>query len=506
MKKTKVSLRNIFGSEMAQNDPNFPSYSLDRGEIMDDLLHKDNNLLIINAARGSGKSGLLIQFESKLKKASVGNIVITKYFSDMVFPSGPVTVSDCINYWKNTLLGYVVSDIGLSNGAKLSDDSMTAHELSEYSGQRTIGVINSILKRVKFFSSVIEKCEFDPNINIEQLSRIVSESTNTYWILLDEMDDIYDNGVEINLLIGLLLAASFLSSKFSNVKIRLSIRPHIMTFLRTTNGAIQKLSESEMSISWNKEQLRTILAKRLDFYEKKTSYSEQKDLALGDQAAVNTTIQQEIRLIKEYFDDFDMSFRKDSSSSYRAFGTLCFYRPRWMIEFCKEVYSIVPKGQSANYTHYRKAFVPFGNRRIQFVAGEFNQIYPFIQEVMSAMVGARQSGFGKTKKLRSAIINRIIKTGIVSTEENMYFQKALEIARALYNVEFLRGKERISGGGNYHRFHYYTARPDLLTSWNHEPQIVWEIHPTFQRAFNIEDSGAYVISDEVKLVGKKNQN
>jgi hypothetical protein len=505
MKKSKITLRKIFGSEMAQHDPFFTEYSLTRNDLIEDLMAEENDLLVINAARGSGKSGLLLEFEESLRKSNKGYVVFKKYYADMVFPKNAISVSKGIDFWKNYILGLIVSSFGADKSFAISDDDMASVEFAEYIGEKPLNVVSAILKRIKFKGSLIEKCQFDPNLNINTLSRIVASSKHTYWILFDEMDDIYDNNDDINILIGLLQASSYIASRFANVRMRLTIRPHIMTFLRTSNGTIQKLSECEMKISWNKDQLRSILAKRLDFYERNNSSIEQGFLKLESRTTSNDRLEQETSLIASHFDDFDMSFQPERKSNYRAFGTLCFYRPRWMIEFCKEVAAVTPEGKVSSLFHYKKAFVPFGNRRIQFITGEFSKIYPYIQVAMTAMVGARQAGFGKTKKLRSTIINRIIKTGIVDAEEEHHAQKALEIAQALYKVEFLRGKERIAGGGDYHRFYYYTDRPDLLSSWGHEPQIVWEIHPTFVRAFNISDSGAYIISDEVKLAGKKNK-
>jgi hypothetical protein len=499
---TRVTLRKLFGSEMAQEDPNFLEYALPRNDYLGPLSDEETKIIIINAARGSGKSGLLISLTEELAKKN--NVVILKKdYRDINLPIGDVSVNGAVNYWKNTLLSYIVSHIGKNKGWAFFDDDIFAVELSENLGIKKRNLLSTILSRLKFKNSPIEKCDFDSNLSLEQLSRIVGSSNNNYWFMLDEMDDIYDNGDNINLLIGLLQASAYLSNKLNNVWIRITIRPHILTGLRVTNGTIQKLNEYELTIAWNKEQLIELISRRLDFYQMKKSHESQMPLILD---SPDNNKNERVKLISTYFEDFDMTFTKGKTSNYRAFGTLCFYRPRWLIEFCKEVRKITSEGKRSNLYHYKRAFVPFGNRRIQFITGEFNKTIPYVESAMNALISVGSTGFGKSKKFRSVIINKIIKTNIVPAEPDEYHRVALEIAKNLYKIEFIRGKSRIAGAGGYHRFYYYIDRPDLLSSWQQDNEILWEIHPTFQRAFNLIDSQTYKVSEVVKVVGKKHQD
>lgn len=502
---SRVTLRKIFGSEMAQEDPNFLSYAMPRNDYLKPLIDEENRVIILNAARGSGKSGLLLSLSNELEAQS-NNVIIKRDYRDMVFPPGELSVNDAINYWKNTILSQIVAHIGNSKGWAFFDDDVFAVELSEALGVKKKNVLTSVLSRLKFKGSPIERCEFDGNLSLDQLSRIIQTTTAKFWLMLDEMDDIYDNGDQINLLIGLLQTVGYLGVRLPNLWVRLTIRPHILTSLRVTNGTIQKLNEYEMSLSWSKEQLKEILVRRLDFYQRKNSNEKQLPLSLSMTEEKRDFSSEQINLISHYFEDFDMSFAEGSSSSYRAFATLCFYRPRWLVEFCKETRKITEEGKKSTLYHYKRAFVPFGNRRIQFISGEFCKTIPYIEAAMNTLISLGEGGFGKAKRFRSIIVNQIIKTGVVAAEENEYHIVALEIAKSLYMTEFIRAKERIAGKGGYHRFYYYVDRPDLLSSWQQKDSILWEIHPTFQRAFNLVDSQAYKVSEEIKLVGKKVQD
>lgn len=502
---SRVTLRKIFGSEMAQEDPNFLSYAMPRKDYLDPLSDEENRIIILNAARGSGKSGLLISLSNILEQKA-DTTIIKRDYRDMVFPSGNLPVNDAINYWKNTLLAQIVAQIGQEKGWAFFDDDIYAVELAENLGVKKKNVLTSVLSRLKFKGSPVERCEFDGNLSIDQLSRVIRASSTNFWLLLDEMDDIYDNGDELNLLIGLLQTVGYLAVRLPNIWIRLTIRPHILTSLRVTNGTIQKLNEYEFSLSWKKEQLKEVIARRLDFYQRKNSNENQLTLSLSPTEQRRDFSSEQINLISTYFEDFDMSFSEDSTSNYRAFATLCFYRPRWLVEFCKETRGITDEGKRSTLYHYKRAFVPFGNRRIQFIAGEFSKTIPYIEAAMNTLISVGVGGFGKSKKFRSVIINQIIKTGVVKADSNEHHRIALEIAKNLYMTEFIRAKERIGGSGGYHRFYYFVDRPDLLSSWQQKESILWEIHPTFQRAFNLVDSQAYKVSEEVKLVGKKIQD
>ncbi|ACA85476.1 P-loop ATPase, Sll1717 family [Shewanella woodyi] len=502
---SRVTLRKIFGSEMAQEDPDFLSYAMPRNDYLLPLSDEDNKAIILNAARGSGKSGLLISLSEHLKGTSNTKIISLDY-RDMVFPVGKISVNESINYWKNTILSKVVAEIGTSKGWAFIDDDICAVELSENYGVKSKNLLTSILSRLKFKSSPIERCQFDSNITIKQLSRIISASSIKYWIMLDEMDDIYDNGDEINLLIGLLQVVAYLGVRIPNIWVRVTIRPHILTLLRTTNGTIQKLNEYELNLSWSKEQIKEVLARRLDFYQRNNSNEDQLELTLSEPNALSDKSIETSKLISTYFEDFDMGFSVGSTSNYRAFGTLCFYRPRWLIEYCKEVRKITTESKRSNLYHYKRAFLPFGNRRIQFISGEFSKTIHYIHAALNALIALDVSGFGTSKKFRSVIVNQIIKTGIVQAEEHEYHRVALDIAKNLYITEFVRGKVRVDGAGGYHRFYYYNDRPDLLSSWQQDKNIHWEIHPTFQRAFDLEDSQVYKISEDVKIIGNKHQD
>ncbi len=88
-------INQLLGDEFAQNDENFRLYAINRDDLLGRLIDPKQHYVIINAPRGSGKSGLLLKLEEALRIASpTRNVVVTKYLLDL--GSGPIDVSAAI--------------------------------------------------------------------------------------------------------------------------------------------------------------------------------------------------------------------------------------------------------------------------------------------------------------------------------------------------------------------------------------------------------------------------
>ena len=516
----KRDIKKLLGSDLAQNDKNFLSYAIERKEILDELADPDNYLVILNAPRGSGKSGLILSTESFLQEYSKRNVIIKKYYEEVKFIRDVESIHEHVNFWKNSIFGWIVSNIGTEKNIAWTDDEMASVEYAESEGEKELSFIGSILKRLKFKSLPIEKVDFDPLLTEATLSRIVKKARRNYWLLLDEMDDLYSNSPDRNKsLVGLFQAANYISSRFDNVKIRITIRPHIYSYLKTNFDSIQKLRESVVKIGWTEDQLRTILARRVEYYESGfvDSENEQLELSIEHEPLPNESkfksikerkVAYESNLIGRYFDDFDMKFVKGSGSNYRAFHTVSMERPRWMIEYCKIALEQRPEGRRATTDCFKLAFAEYGRNRVDFVAGEFKEMYPELSAVINSIASARTVKIGSYKSLRNLIKSRVFSNNIIPTPKDATHDEinelALIVAKSLFVTEFIRAKQSLGGVGRDHRFYSYTLRPNLLDGWNKEKNISWEIHPTFARALNIIDSGVYDKGGQTRSFKKDN--
>lgn len=500
-------IKKLLGSDLAQKDKHFLSYAVDRPDLLEELSDFDNDLFILNSPRGSGKSGLLLSLEKSLNGYSKNYVVIKKYYEEVKFPDGELSLNQHVNFWINSILGWVVSNIGNKKGLAITDDAMTSVELSESHGDRELNLISSVLKRLKFNAMPMEKLDFDPNVNESTLKRIIKKSQNVYWLLLDEMDDLYSNSTNRNnSLVALFQAANFITGQFNNLKVRITIRPHIYTYLKTNFDSIQKLRECVTSISWTEDQLRTILARRVEHYEYgRTEVDSEQFVLVADEKEHKQKVNdkdKDCKLISTYFDDFDMSFKNDKGSDYRVLHTASLGRPRWMIEFCKLALQQERRNKKATTNCFKRAFAEYAENRIDFIAAEYRSQYPFLEAAINSIVSARRVAIGSSKQLRNLIKGRVLNTKIIAIDEEASDEEisklSLDVAKALYVVEFIRAKQAVGGSGNDHRYYTYSNRPSLLASWNKERNIEWQIHPTFARGLNIVDSQVYWSGGEVR--------
>lgn len=491
----------LLGSVLAQDDPSFLQYYVERSSILDTLLDQKRPFVIVNSPRGSGKSGLLIALAFHLSKVSTKqHVVIRKFYTDVEFPTNTVAVDQFIAFWKNTLYGWIVEQIGKRIGIAFSDDDISAVELAEKSGSKEVNYLTSLMKRLKFNALPIEKLEYDGTLRPEQSFRIIHDSSATFWLLLDEMDDYYEGSDLHNArLVGLMQACKVIASSFPNVKIRFTIRPHIMTILKYKYEKVQTYWQNELSIAWKSEELKQILAKRILYFDDK-NFERQELLAFNESARSEDATRSAI--IARYFDDFDMSFKIGATSEYRALATLSFGRPRWMLEFC---YLALQNSETrrASVISFQKAMHDYGSNRITFLIGEYRHQFPQLDAYINVFATERRVIFGTSLQLREFIIKHIIDTHVFKFDHDSSQSKdqlAREVAACLYMVEFIRPRQNL-GGRDHHRFIYYNEHPELLATWPDAQNLEWHMHPTFAKALTIDQNYTYRKGSGMREVG-----
>lgn len=496
-------IKRLLGTELAQDDPNFIKYAIQREELLEPLRDRNNQFLIINAARGSGKSGLLLSHEFDIKSANTASdIVIKKFYGDAPLPEKFETFHSALHFWKNTILGWIVSQIGANLSSPSDPDQVVAANYAEALGNREI---DQTLLQLRVNQPAIAKTDFDERLTDGYLSRLIEKSGKHFWILLDEMDDYYENSPNINnKLIGLLKSAKHIVKLHRNIYVRLTIRPHIMTTLYRTSDVAQTFRGDELKISWNEKTLLKLLAKRIENYEGPDN--SQLPLFGGAQEKENDwrTLN---KTVEKYFEPFDASLEQSRREmGFKGLVTYSIERPRWMLELCRLALES-SNGDKATIRDFRIAVAEYSRNRVIFLAGEHKYHMPEFEAIANQIAAERKWKLGDSKSLKNLIIKRVIRAGIKPVRKdgvledeiiNLENTAALKIAQDLYMIDFIRAHQSLGGKGR-HRFYTYNNRPSLLTSWSEEPNISWELHPTFARSFNILDTGTYFAGGEDKL-------
>lgn len=492
-------IEDLLGRELAQKDHNFLEYNIPREDILSSLRDRSRQFYLIVAPRGSGKSGLLLMLQDELKRLSgASSTVLLKYYEDVQFPETEMPIDTSMQYWIEKILRWIVAEIGTQIEIPETGDEIFAVELAEQLGLR--------------------ETDFEPaacrsrDASVERLrpvtKRLIDRTGRTFWLLLDEMDDSYSNTPARNhALVGLLQACDAVSKLSDKIVVRLTIRPHIHTYLKTHFDVVQKFRDAELPLHWTETQLRDILVRRIlrfDHIKRRVQPELLLDSAPPDRHRAN---REACQIIGRYFEDFNVGFSADKTSDYRALQTLSLRRPRWMIEFCSLALRNA-HDDFASRASFIRAMHEFGDNRIQFLAGEHKAHLPDLTAWVNSLTAARRASFGTSEEFRAIIIQYVVRERAedLSTQPATPLEQAqaLHIAQSLYMLEIVRAHQSVGGKDN-HRFYSYTDAPELLASWSTRANMTWEMHETFARALNIIDNRTFRVGGEVRMFGDKRQ-
>lgn len=487
----------LLGSEFSQRDDNFLSYSVPREDIMARMRNRARAYYVVIAPRGSGKSGLLLMLQEELKRTSAASsIVIKKYYEDVTFPDGAPSVDASVRYWISTLLQWVVAQIGLQFEVPKTADEIYAVELAEKLGVRE--------RKLGQTPSGPGQQGYDHLRYVAQ--RLLEKNQKTYWLLLDEMDDLYSNTPERNsALVGLLQACDAVTKLSKKIVVRITIRPHIHTILKTQFDVVQKFRDAELPLHWDEIQLRNILVRRIEYFEGAHGRGHPEFELSSPSNDRNQANRNACQVIRRFFADFDSGFKAESSSDYRALQTLSLRRPRWMIEYCW-LALLDSKTDFATAASFNRAMQVFGQNRIDFLAAEHHPHLPDFLAWLNRLAAARRQRFGTSEEFRDLLVQHVVRTDGTSVGERPVSQaedaQALKIAQALFMLEVVRAHQFV-GGRDDHRFYTYADSPELIASWGGRANMTWELHETFARALNIIDNGTYRVGGQTRLFGDR---
>lgn len=493
----RARIEQLLGREFAQRDHNFLEYSVPREDIMANIRDKNRQFFLIVAPRGSGKSGLLLMLQEELRTFSKNSsTIILKYYEDVQFPERTLPIDASLQYWIKKFLIWIIAEIGTQIDIPKTPDEIYAVELAEHLGVRVSdaaiaprGTLDDSGDRLRAVAK-----------------RLLAISKRTFWLLLDEMDDIYSNTTARNhALVGLLQACDAVAKLSSKIVVRLTIRPHIHTYLKTHFDVVQKFRDSELYIYWNEVELRAILVRRIQRFNHVINRLQPEFQFEADPPAKFLANREACSVIGHYFEDFDLGFGAEKTSDYRALQTISLRRPRWMIEFCWLALQNAPDDYASRDSFIR-AMHEFGRNRIQFLAGEHQAHLPELTSWVNRLASARKVSFGTSEEFCDIIVEHVIReaaedlTSKPATPQEK--AAALHIAQSLYMLEIVRAHQFVGGKDN-HRFYTYADAPELLETWSTRANMTWQMHETFARALNIIDNHTFRVGGEIRLFGDR---
>ena len=458
----------LFGNEAAEDEPEhiFSSYVLRRPEAAR-FVNAGNRFCVTRAYKGEGKSALLRLTRLAVQSHPDHSLVVART-SGEIAPA--LTTSDWPSWtraWKARIFTHIAREIGGQIGFAWRDDDMSLVEEAEEHGFRRKGLVNSILDRVKVTTPEIAGTKV-PSIERRRSGGMTPSKTQhavarwskgraPLWVVVDDVDQNFQNTeLQKRRVASFFVACRELINKVPELRIRAAVRPNVWTTLKMEYEALSHVEQYMQDLSWSEDQMRQLLARRIEGYLKRVGRFDQ--------------IRNKLPTASEYRDMMliDLAFEARMSwggvtrPAHVVLNTLSKHRPRWIVELSQIAAShAVRSGHSRiGLDDVLPDYGDFGRRRIQDLIAEFRSQCPEVEEVISAF--AREKEQLTTDELLEIITNKILArltpriVGVVGEP------RPVDIAAFLFEVGFIFGRRDYHGGEYEHIG--YAERPSLFRS------------------------------------------
>lgn len=322
--------KKLFGNE-AGEDENLEilnSYYIDNNDF-DDFFDVDENLSIVSARKGMGKSALLSRLEYKLKNdAEYDSPIIIRVKGNDLLGLGNFSGDDhsyLENYWKQIICKKIIVEIGDRIGFALTSDEMSMVEIAEIEGLKSKNLVGGLIGRLigKIPGLNVEIKGFQPS----DLKALLQNYQNDHqdsrvWILIDDIDAKYKNTSEQQARIGSFFSAiRSLSFTLDGLNIRASVRSDVWSCLKHLED-LDKLEQYIIEIVWTRRHMRDMLAmKILSYIQRQHPKSKEAEYKLGRDYN---------KLIDIVFES-PIHWRGNSDAKmFEAISAFSNKRPRWM--------------------------------------------------------------------------------------------------------------------------------------------------------------------------------
>jgi len=339
----------LFGNEAAEDEPEhiFSSYVLRRPEAAR-FVNAGNRFCVTRAYKGEGKSALLRLTRLAVQSGPDHSLVVART-SGEIAPA--LTTSDWPSWtraWKARIFTHIAREIGGQIGFAWRDDDMSLVEEAEEHGFRRKGLVNSILDRVKVTTPEIAGTKV-PSIERRRSGGMRPSKTQhavarwskgraPLWVVVDDVDQNFQNTeLQKRRVASFFVACRELINKVPELRIRAAVRPNVWTTLKMEYEALSHVEQYMQDLSWSEDQMRQLLARRIEGYLKRVGRFDQ--------------IRNKLPTASEYRDMMliDLAFEARMSwggvtrPAHVVLNTLSKHRPRWIVEL-SQIAPVMPSG------------------------------------------------------------------------------------------------------------------------------------------------------------------
>lgn len=478
--------KKLFGNEAGEDESLeiLNSYYIDNNDF-DDFFDIDENLSIVSARKGMGKSALLSRLEYKLKNEIKYNhpIVIRVKGNDLL-GLGKFCGEDhsyLENYWKQIICKQIIVEIGEKIGFALTSDEMSMVELSEIEGLKSKNFVGGLISRImgKIPGLNIEVKGFQPTDLKGLLQRYQNDHQNSrVWILIDDIDAKYQNTREQQARVGSFFSAiRSLSFTMSELNIRASVRSDVWSSLKHLED-LDKLEQYLIEIVWTRRHMRDMLANKILSYIQRT---------------FPESLESKYKLSRDYNKLIDLVFQSPiewrgdfSASMFEAISAFSNKRPRWMCQLGrmagKKAKERSPHAKRITLDDMNFILEDFGRNRRDDLIKEHQHQFDELNNLIDALRATKKEF--NCSELHEILDGNFIRGRAVidiPSIDGKAFAETKDLGAFLYRLGLI---SRIHDDRK--TFTHFTDDPDLYNSReNIKDNITWSIHLSYREFLNI---------------------
>ena len=473
----------LFGNEAAEDEAEsiFSSYAVVRSEVAE-FLDAGVSLAVTRAYKGEGKSALLRLVHLELRKRKPQPIVLAVPASSLSPELDSHDFDRWVRAWKQSILRLAANEIGASISVAFGDDAISLVEEAEMNGYKTRSFVSSVVDRLKTSTVPLERVRQGVK-NPEQTLRRWSENGAEIWLLLDDLDNNFENTpIQRAKIASAFTACRQVANLIPEFRFRVTVRPNIWATIKQHHETLSHVEQYVRPLSWSIADFYELLAKRVEAHLQRTGAWRRlhKTLYLAPD-------KRRSQLVAMVFDDPMPWGRDQRRPPTTILYTLSRRRPRWLVELAKHAAAGALKAgrERINFDDINAVLPEFGQRRVQDTVAEFRSQCSEIEELLTAFVGEPE--WFSTADLISTINNRVLQgvhpkiAGIIGTAS------AVEVAHFLFQIGFLTARSDKPGGHYEHVA--YADNPALLSArTNIDQGYTWEIHPVFRQVLKLKNA------------------
>lgn len=475
-KLSKIDL----GRDEAEQDIRLKEYFLKTPNYQNALLGLKT---IIIGRKGSGKSAIFTLMKDELQEQGSFVIPITpdqyswgtlKEYKEL----GILSTQAHTNAWKTTLLSSIIWIINQKNLVKTNsqirqyhkyfknqysiDDENWFFDIVEKSGNLLRGIkLEALGASIGFDFNQKKSISIPLKVNENLQKTLLAEipGDNVFRIIIDRLDDSWDNSQESrDLIIGLLKAANDINARFNKkVIVTVFLRSDIYDHLYFDDQ--DKLRQNEEILYWNTDELKSIVSERV-------------------KVSLNITTSNYEKIWRNLFSD--KSYRsKATSEKYIIDRT--FKRPRDIISFVRYALEIAIRNNHNTIEPQDTRLAEeenYSQSKYKDLIIEYQKQFPYIKDLLDHFSGCLHK-FSKVE-LQNHITNfkdqyhQPIQENPIQILRNLFTWGVIGIKR--------QGRSGVKQRGGTHFYYYYDDPSINPLNFND-----YYIHPSLRYHLNISE-------------------